>query len=201
MDEPELFITKKKDAQYSLQSAQSFSIVEEFHCCYMQVKMQNSWIICKQLTPSCCLNSQRISLLFKDGCSNLTLPAELCCDNLYCCISQIFPNSEGSMYYRGHPFTHPKKLFWWQKSPNIFLLLLIHCGDVILGYLGLCICMKMEVTMNHGEAHCSNDIFNEIADSSCIMICPRHKIHQRNNIRDCLTYNTEHPAPPRSIRS
>lgn len=56
--------------------------------------------------------------------------------------------------------------------------------------------MKMEVTMNHGEAHCSNDIFNEIADSSSI-ICPHHKIHQRNNIRDCLIYNTEHPVPHR----
>lgn len=120
--EPEISITKKEDAQYSLQLAQSFLTYEELHH-YMQVKMQNSWIKCKQLTLSCCLNSRRIFLLFKEGCRNLTLPAELCCNNRYCCISQIFPNSEGSMYHRGHPFTYGKKLFWWQKSPNTLLLL------------------------------------------------------------------------------
>lgn len=55
--------------------------------------------------------------------------------------------------------------------------------------------MKREVTMNQGEAHCSNHIFNGIADPSYIRNCSHHKIHQRNNILDCLVYNTEHPAP------
>lgn len=57
--------------------------------------------------------------------------------------------------------------------------------------------MKMEVTMNLGEAHRSNHIFNEIADSSCVGICPHHKIRQRSNIRDCLIYNTERSVPHR----
>lgn len=51
--------------------------------------------------------------------------------------------------------------------------------------------------MNPSEAHCSNHIFNETADSNCIRICLHHKIRQRNNIRDCLIYNTEHSVPHR----
>lgn len=95
--EPELSITKKKDALYSFQSAQSFStwrIPSFLHASY-NAKFLDNLDNCKQLTLSCCLNSQRIFLLSKEGYSNLTLPAELCCNNLYCCISQIFPNSEG----------------------------------------------------------------------------------------------------------
>lgn len=156
-------------------------------------KFLDYWYV-NDLTLSCCLNSQRIFLLSKEGCSMLALPAELCCNNLYCCISQILPNSEGFMYHRWRPFTYQKRLFWWQKSPNTLLLLFNSEITVVMLHLGQCVCMKIEVTENQGEAHCSNHIFNEVGDPSYIMSCPHHKIHQRNHILDCLMYSAEHPA-------
>lgn len=78
-----------------------------------------------------------------------------------------------------------------------FCLTQKYCSDVIPCYLWQCVCVKTEVTVNQGEAHCSNPVFNQVTNPKYIMNCPHHKRHQKNNTPDCLVYNSEHPAPTR----
>lgn len=92
------------------------------------------------------------------------------------------------------PFHLPKKVILVTEKSKYTPAFVQLRNTVVMLHLGQCVCMKIEVTENQGEAHCSNHIFNEVGDPSYIMSCPHHKIHQRNHILDCLMYSAEHPA-------
>lgn len=106
------------------------------------------------------LQFYRIFLLFNKVCSNITVLAELCCSNLACCIFLILMapcTIDGALSHSS------KRLILWQKSSNILVFVCLtqkYCLDTVTWCLWQHVCMKIEVTMNQGETHCSNQILS-----------------------------------------